>query len=230
MRVEIMTSKKVQTNPERNFFCGLIKLNYGQKVGTELKKIADKISWAKGWPENKRSFWNAEAFMWQHKIEKGKRELIRNELKWIGHKKTQKNLDLGCGSYSYLSSVGFDISEKMLQFNANLTEKVVGDLEQKLPFGGQFFNSVTAIFVLNYVQNYSLLLSEINRILKPGGKFVMALSADKINDWQRQKEVNEFPAENWALALERACFRVNYYKKERICFFQCTRQVKNVKN
>lgn len=225
---------KMKHDAETDFFCGLMKLAYGRKVEPKLRKIAQKISWARGWPKNKRAFWNAEAFMWGHKIEKQKRELIQKELNRLlrgkNSIKTSKNLDLGCGSYSYLPSVGFDISEKMLLLNENLTGRIGGDLEEKLPFADRSFDSATTIFVLNYVKNYPRLLFEIRRVLKPEGKFVAVLSATKINDWQRQKEVNDFPAGKWASALERARFKVNYYKKKGICFFQCTREAKNVKN
>jgi len=119
---------------EAEFFAGLLEWNYGQKDFSKLKNLAQKVSWAQGWPEEKKAFWNAEAFMWQRKIAKEKRALIENELQSLSlSSKSGKNLDLGCGSYSYLLSVGFDFSAKMLQFNSRCTEKISGDLERKLP-------------------------------------------------------------------------------------------------
>ena len=117
-----------EIDSETDFFNGLIELQYGQEDLIEMKKLAQKVSWAKGWPVDNIAFWNAEAFMWQQKIEKEKRELIRRELVFL---ESGNNLDLGCGSYSYIKSVGFDFSEKMLKFNDNCSEKVVGNLEEK---------------------------------------------------------------------------------------------------
>ena len=61
---------------DTEFFKGLLELHYGVDVVDKLKKISKKVNWAKGWPENDRAFWNAEAYMWNWKIEKEKRKLI----------------------------------------------------------------------------------------------------------------------------------------------------------
>ncbi|MBI2112683.1 class I SAM-dependent methyltransferase [Candidatus Woesearchaeota archaeon] len=214
---------------ETKFMESLLEFNYGVDVTSRLKQLAKKISWAKGWPEKKTSFWNAEAFMWDHKINKEKRELVRSELSFLSNNrsikiqgtKERKNLDLGCGSYSYLPSVGFDISEKMLSFNENCRKKIQGDIEQPLPFKDEEFPSVTAVFVLNYVQNISSLLSEIYRVLKIDGYFVAVLSSKKLNDWQRQKEINSFQAKKWANITREAGFKLKFYEKENLLFLKC---------
>lgn len=202
-------------NIEDQFLSRLLGLQYGENVQGELKKLSKKVSWAKNWPENKISFWNAEAFMWSHKISKEKRDVIKQEL--IGLK--GRNLDLGCGSYSYLPSIGLDISKKMLDFNDSCREKIVGDLEQPLPIKSKF-DSVTAIFVLNYIQHYQQLLDEITRVLRPEGVFVMVLSNKSINDWQKQKEINNFSKEKW-LEILTFNFVVNLREKENLLFFVC---------
>ncbi len=103
---------------ETAFFQGLLELQYGRNVEKKLRALAGKIPWARGWPDNKQAFWNAEAFMWQRKIDWEKREMIEKELSFL---KTGKNLDLGCGAYSYVpGSVGLDISSEMLQLNEML--------------------------------------------------------------------------------------------------------------
>ena len=71
---------KLRMKEEAEFFAGLLEWNYGQKDFSKLKNLAQKVSWAQGWPEEKKAFWNAEAFMWQRKIAKEKRALIENEL------------------------------------------------------------------------------------------------------------------------------------------------------
>jgi ubiquinone/menaquinone biosynthesis C-methylase UbiE len=205
-------------NFENKFLEGLIELGFQEDVKDKLKKLSSKVKWAKGWPEKKESFWNAEAFMWQHKISSEKRDLITKELFFLNGK---KNLDLGCGSYSYIPSIGFDVSEKMLQFNENLVSKVKGNLEKKLPFQDNCFDSVTAIFVLNYICNYDLMLKSIKRILMNDGCFMMVLSAKNINSWQRQKEINTFNAGEWKKQLEKSGFKVDFYEKEELWFFKC---------
>ena len=207
----------IKIDSETEFFKGLIELQYGLDVKRKLRDISNKVDWAKGWPNNKKSFWNAEAFMWQRKVDQKIRKKIKNELDFL---KNGKNLDLGCGSYSYLKSVGFDLSEKMLNFNENCIEKVVGDLERKLPFESHCFDSVTAIFVLNYINNYSQLLQEVRRVLNKGGVFMMVLFAKEINSWQKQKEVNSFSWEKWEQILIENDFNIVFYEKEKLFFFK----------
>lgn len=210
---------KMKMDAETEFFTGMMELHHGLQIEQKLKLVAEKVSWARGWPENTTSFWNAEAFMWKHKISKEKRDLITRELGFlIG----RKNLDLGCGTHSYiLSAVGVDISEKMLLFNDNCQGKVVGNLEETLSFKKNSFDSVTAIFVLNYVQNYIGLLKEITRVLILEGVLVMVLSAAEINEWQKQKEVNSFTSKQWISVLEKTGFTVDFYEKEGLWFFKC---------
>ncbi len=202
---------------ETELLAGLIELQYGQKVEEKLRRVAAKVPWAKGWPTDTTAFWNAEAFMWSRKIEKETRDLIKDELKFLAG---GKNLDVGCGAYSYIPSVGFDLSPKMLDFNDNCNEKVQGDLEKKLPFADGSFDSVTAIFVLNYVQKYEQLLSEVKRVLRSKGTLVMVLSGIGIHDWQRQKEVNNFEGKKWKGLLETEGFTVRLYRKGGLLFLK----------
>ncbi len=202
---------------ETAFFQALIELQYGLDVEERLRKLAPGIPWARGWPNDDQAFWNAEAYMWSRKIEKEIRAVIARELKFLAG---GKNLDLGCGAYSYLPSVGFDLSPMMLKLNEQCLEKVQGDVEKKLPFPDTGFDSVTAIFLLNYVKNHRQLLAEIHRMLKPGGHFVMVLSAKGINSWQKRKEVNVFPPEMWTKMLEENNFSVEHYERKGVLFWK----------
>lgn len=204
---------------ESEFLSGLIELQYGQDVSGKLKKIAEEVEWARGWPENQEAFWNAEAFMWGHKVSKEKRELIANELDFL----EGNNLDLGCGAYSYIPSVGFDISEKMLAFNDNCIKRVCGNIEEPLPFNSNSFDSVTAVFLLNYVDDYRQLLSQINRVLTSQGYLMVVLYSGNINDWQRQKEVNKFTSDQWLSAIASCGFSVQFYEKEGLWFYKCSK-------
>jgi len=213
--------KKPSTDSETLFLSGLIELQYGKNAGKELQQYSEKVSWAKGWPLDDKAFWNAEAFMWSRKISKEKRELIKQELAFLVQGKNLKNLDIGCGAYSYLRSTGFDFSSKMLEFNDNLVKKVQGDLEKKLPFANGEYGSVTAVFVLNYVHNYLGLLSEIKRVLNKEGVLMVVLYSKQINDWQKQKVINDLSVKEWKDVLIKGGFSVDFYEKEELWFFRC---------
>jgi len=212
----------MELDKETRFFLKKLEFDYGKKKAIrELKKISKKISWLKGWPENKIAFWNGEAFMWGSKISQRKRELIKKELGFLGR---GRNLDLGCGSYSYVKSVGFDISEKMLLLNENLNEKVVGDLEEELLFGDEEFDSVSMVFVLDYVNDYLGLLKEAARVLKGKGNLVIVQPINKVDKWHRQKAVNCFDFEKWKVILGEAGFKFRFYEKESLGFFKCIKK------
>lgn len=210
----------MEPTPEDIFLSGLLELQYGKANLLFLKETAQLVPWAAGWPQDKHAFWNAEAFMWSRKIERNVRMLIKEELAFL---EQGGNLDLGCGAYSYIPSVGFDLSEKMLAFNENCLRRVQGDVEEKLPFAESSFDSVTAIFLLNYVHNYLQLFREVRRVLGEKGVFVMVLSAKSINEWQRQKEVNAFGSEEWFTLLGKAGFMVEIKKKEELLFYTCVK-------
>ncbi|MBI4152590.1 class I SAM-dependent methyltransferase [Candidatus Woesearchaeota archaeon] len=211
----------MKPNPEDVFLSGLLELQYGTADIPILTQTALSVPWASGWPEEKKAFWNAEAFMWSRKINKEVRTVIGQELAALTGK---QNLDLGCGAYSYVPSVGFDLSEKMLDFNENCTEKVLGDVEKKLPFPKESFDSVTAVFLLNYIQKHEQLFREIRRILKEEGRFIMVLSAHHVNPWQRQKEVSSFGKEKWLMLLQEAGFEVTVKEEGNLLFYLCVKR------
>jgi ubiquinone/menaquinone biosynthesis C-methylase UbiE len=209
----------MEMDQETAFLSGLIELQYGQANHDQLKKIADQFPAYQGWPENPKSFWNAEAFMWSHKINKEIRAIIKTELQ----KLSENNLDLGCGAYSYIPSTGFDLSEKMLNNNENCHKKIIGNLEKELPFLAQSFQSITAIFVLNYINNYHQLLTEIHRILINQGTFVMILSTNNLNQLHQRQQKNKFTCRQWQELLQKH-FQVTLKQKSNLLFFTCTKQ------
>ena len=106
----------------------------------------------------------------------------------------------------------------MLQFNEQCTERVVGDIEEGLPFSDSSFDSVTAVFLLNYVKNYSLLMNEVYRVLKQKGVFVGVISAQGVNEWQKQKEVTTLLIEEWKNVLQEVGFSTRSEEKEKLWF------------
>jgi ubiquinone/menaquinone biosynthesis C-methylase UbiE len=179
----------------------------------KIKQLAKGVSWAKGWPKKDEAFWNVEAFIWSQKITK--RDFIKQQLP-----KSRNNLDLGSGAYSYQTSTCLDYAEKMLQLNPNCKTKIVHDLNKPLPLKDNSFQTVTAIFLFNYLKNYHQLLKEIKRVLKPKGKFTMVLSAKKINPWYQQKEVNQLTKEEWLSILDKY-FKVKLEIKNDLLFYYC---------
>ncbi len=218
-----MRTERTTKDAETEFYAGLIELGYGQDVQEKLCHIARKIPWAYGWPEDARAFWNAESFMWEYKISGETRKAIAEELSSLAFPGS-RNLDLGCGAYSYIHSIGFDIAEKMLILNEQCKEKIVGDLEQPLPFADSSFDFVTAVFALNYVARHTQLVGEICRVLRNDGLFVMVLSSGMVNDWQRQQEQHDLSAGGWTTILQRY-FSVQSYRKKGLLFWKCRKRV-----
>ena len=86
-------------------------------------------------------------------------------------------LDLGSGTgASYSDLINFDVTaldpdEQMLSLNS-FEKKVVGKGE-KLPFNENSFDNVLCCFVWRNVDDTEKALSEVYRVLKPGGKFIL---------------------------------------------------------
>ena len=86
-------------------------------------------------------------------------------------------LDLGSGTgASYTDLINFDVTaldpdEQMLSLN-NFEKKVVGKGEE-LPFKENSFDNVLCCFVWRNVSDTEKVLSEVYRVLKPGGKFIL---------------------------------------------------------
>lgn len=209
---------EVESESEMKFFLGLLELQYGQPVAEKLSVLARDVPWAKGWPEDNTAFWNAEAFLWERKISPEIRGIIVQELAFLA---PGRNLDLGCGAYSYVSgSVGVDISDLMLRRNDRCKEKIIHDLELPLPFSAHSFDSVTAVFLLNYLVHPEMLLQEVRRVLKPEGKCEVVLSARPVNAWQRQKELHSLRQEQWEELFRREGFQVSSFLISGLWFFQ----------
>ncbi len=211
---------------EDDFFLRKLELDYGDNRAKEkIIALSKKVKWLKGWPDSRGAFWNGESFMWGNKISSEKRELIKQELSFLEKSSGNQNLDIGCGSYSYVNSVGFDISERMLKLNDNLVERFVGDVEKKLPFPDGQFSSVTMVFLLNYVNDFEGLLQEVGRVLDEKGKLVVVQSKEKVNSWQRQHVVNNIGFIGWKRYLEGFGFKVDFYEKEGLGFFRCQKTI-----
>jgi SAM-dependent methyltransferase len=97
-----------------------------------------------------------------------------------------KVLDIGCGTGALLEQLkgrsreiwGLDNSQEALQFcqKRGLTNLVLGDAT-KLPFDSDYFDLVSAIGIIEHVQDDQALLAEIWRVLKPRGAAILLTSS-----------------------------------------------------
>jgi ubiquinone/menaquinone biosynthesis C-methylase UbiE len=92
-------------------------------------------------------------------------------------KKVYRILDLGAWDgrmYKWLKNltveryVACDIAEKLLARHPGKVEKVVCNLENKLPFADEAFNLVTSFFVLEHIEHIAQLFDEVGRVLESG--------------------------------------------------------------
>jgi ubiquinone/menaquinone biosynthesis C-methylase UbiE len=84
-------------------------------------------------------------------------------------------LDVGCGTgiihdlYPDKKIIGIDLSRGMLRYHKG-TYYVASATD--IPFPDNYFNNVVCRSVLHHIPETGKALSEIRRVLKPGGKFV----------------------------------------------------------
>lgn len=112
----------------------------------------------------------------------------RRIIEELNLKQNEKIIDLGCGTgyYLYLLSnlpvklnlTGCDNDVKALVEAKNSLSKnikfIPGDLH-KMPFKRNFFDKAVASEVLEHLENNTLALREIFRVLKPGGVLVISV-------------------------------------------------------
>lgn len=96
-------------------------------------------------------------------------------------------LDIGSGTGNLMlitkgrckKVIGLDFSEEGIKIHKSkdpLAEVILCDITKKIPFSDSYFSKVVSnntIYTLNHEQQKNA-LSEIRRVLKPGGKFVVS--------------------------------------------------------
>jgi ubiquinone/menaquinone biosynthesis C-methylase UbiE len=97
-------------------------------------------------------------------------------------------LDVGCAAGGLSAALrakgaimtGFDGSPAMIEIaRRRLGEDAdlhVGDLGQPLPFADDAFDGVVMSLVLHYLQDWKGPLTELRRVLKPGGRLVLSVN------------------------------------------------------
>ncbi|MFD2471073.1 class I SAM-dependent methyltransferase [Amycolatopsis silviterrae] len=97
-------------------------------------------------------------------------------------------LDAGCGAGPLFASLrdrgaqmaGFDFSATMIRLarqrlgdDADLR---VADISQPLPYTDGAFDDVIAALVLHYLEDWTAPLAELRRIIRPGGRLILAVN------------------------------------------------------
>ena len=97
-------------------------------------------------------------------------------------------LDAGCGSGPLAVSLrdrgaritGFDSSPAMVALARQRlgpeSTVLVADLAGPLPFDAESFDDVVASLVLHYLEDWSGPLAELRRVLRPGGRLIVAVN------------------------------------------------------
>ncbi|WP_026275684.1 class I SAM-dependent methyltransferase [Salinispora tropica] len=101
-------------------------------------------------------------------------------------------LDAGCGSGPLSEALrakgaivtGFDSSPAMVELaRTRLGEDAdlqVADISLPLPFADGAFDDVVVSLVLHYLQDWGAALSELRRVLKPGGRLLLSVNHPRI--------------------------------------------------
>ena len=218
-------------NIKDNFFQLMMDYHYlkdpreQKKVLQKAMAFAKQVPEFKGWPQDDKAFWNAEAFMWNSKIDKELRQAITQVLKpRVG----QKNLDLGSGNIVYTpNTISLDYSPEMMALNPN-PDKVQHDLELPLPFPTQSFDSATAVFVFNYIKNIPQLISEIKRVLIANGKLTI-VQPQEVNKLYNLHVKNNYDEASLRVLLKKSGFRTESFSRKignnKVTFYFCEKRL-----
>ena len=153
-----------------------------------------------------QDLYDLEETHWWHKV---KRDLESFFLKKYLPDKNNKLLDVGCGAgknieaFSRLGECwGIDSSSDAISFckKRGITKAIKGSIE-KIPFSKQSFNIITALDVLEHVNDLKS-LKEIYRVLKTNGVIIITVPAfPKL--WSRWDEVLHHKRRYTKKSLER---------------------------
>jgi SAM-dependent methyltransferase len=123
-------------------------------------------------------------------------------------------LDAGCGAGPIYAALrdrgavmsGFDASSGMVEMARRRigddADLQVADLGSPLPYPDDTFDDVIAALVLHYLEDWGPALSELRRVLKPGGRLIVSVDHPFAihlmhREAGREKEYPYFDTTNW---------------------------------
>jgi len=150
----------------------------------------------------------------------GRRQIIESFLKSISTKlqlARPRILDVGCGTGANLEMLahfgeaeGVDVSPQALAFcRERGLEKVWPGEAEKLPFEDSSFDVVTALDVVEHLDDDTAGLREIGRILRPGGRALIFVPAFMFL-WGVQDEVSHHRRRYTLSEIKQAVERATY--------------------
>lgn len=164
----------------------------------------------------------------------GRRAILDNFLKNIvaeipGSRSEVRILDVGCGTGGNLEMLshygrceGVDISEKALQFCRKKGMDVHQGMAESLDFDDGSFDLVTALDLVEHLDNDAAGLSEMYRVMKPGGRLLVFVPAFMWL-WGVQDDVSHhrirYTRPQLVSRLEKAGFEVERSTYANIIFF-----------
>lgn len=112
-----------------------------------------------------------------------KRSILDKIIAFVRLAKVQKALgsggailDLGCGyNGDLLSELGSSFEAHGVDLSVNPKKKhlVKGRVDQVLPFADESFEIVTALAIIEHVNDPAMMIQEAVRVLKPGGRVII---------------------------------------------------------
>lgn len=119
--------------------------------------------------------------------------------RYLAKSDQMKVLDIGCGSGLMLNALdeigqtfGMDMSDEAISFSKEIFDGRVekGALPDQLPYQENFFDLVTALDVIEHIDNDIASISAIRSLLVPGGKGVFTVPAYMFL-WSAHDEMNQ---------------------------------------
>ncbi|MCK2239692.1 MULTISPECIES: class I SAM-dependent methyltransferase [unclassified Crossiella] len=159
-----------------------------RRVDAAESRVASRVWWdadADDYQAEHADFLGAAEFVW---CPEG---LLERDLGLLGEVKGQRILEMGCGMAAcarWLAAqgalaVGLDVSAGMLRharqagLDCGTPVPLVQASGDQLPFADNAFDTVCSAFgAVPFVADLGLLLREVHRVLKPGGRWVFAVT------------------------------------------------------
>lgn len=96
--------------------------------------------------------------------------------------------------YQFNTYTACDIAEKLLKNHPKVSNKIICDLENSLPFEDNSFDLAFSFFVIEHIDNIDQLFAEMERILKPKWKRIIGHFLQR-REFIRNKWADQFKIE-----------------------------------